>query len=704
MENLSHDISSQITALEELQQQHQKNLGLAQEIDAIYQHAQLPIVDPAARYAANMTAFKQYIPDIHASFIDYQPTKFELAQRHGELHLVDAEDNVVLGEHYYRDSLIDFEKYRFNPQLTRIDFSDEIDNPINFVHVKYINQLTNLVSKVNQQHKQELILPEAVNMMVCFGLGLGYYLPLMLSKHQVKRLYIYEPEHDFFYASLFTLDWAAILQQLDANNSSLHLCLGANEDDFFSDISSELIAKGRYDSTFSFCYKHYATEQMDKALDKFNKQAFQVAFGFGFFDDSLLALAHQYHNLNKHVPLLGRVEPLPECATLPVFILANGPSLDEHIDYIIANRDKVLLVSCGTTIRALHQYGIKPDFHLEMERTRVTHSVLQSVGDDAYLKSIPLLTLNTISPDVLDLFDRQLMALKMVEPSTEIIMNPALGCDHDNLAQLMYCNPTVANLALSFFTQMGFKNIYLFGVDLGFSGDAHHSKKSIYYDKSGQDKQLFNKKALANLVAPGNHVDEVETTMIFQMSAAGLTALLRLNPEVNCYNLGEGIRIDNTIPTYQTDICLPDNILNKALFVAQILAHYSVDTHVLAQQYSHILQQNIFAEFVDEMLALLQPSVSDRYAALEQLQQQFILLHSKYETKDAFLADMLRGTLQHCHASLIKLLLLPASAEQGLAYYQQGIVIFVDYLKETKVKYNKELLEADKTDMSATWQ
>lgn len=704
MDKLSHDIATEVEALERLQQQRKKRLDLAHEIDAIYQDVQMPVVDAQAQYAANMSAFKHYIPDIYESFVDYQPTKFELAQANNELHLVDADDNLVLGADYFRDSMIDFEQYRFNPQLTRVDFSDEIENPINFVHVKYLNQLTGLVNEVNSKHKQELILPEAVNMMVCFGLGLGYYLPLMLSKHHVKRLYIYEPEHDFFFASLFTLDWAGILQQLDANDSSLHLCLGANEDDFFADISNELILKGRYDSTFSFCYKHYATEQMDNALEKFNKQSFQVAFGFGFFDDSLLALAHQYHNLNKHVPLLAQAEPLPECDTRPVFVLGNGPSLDEHIEYIVANRDKVVLASCGTTLRALYQYGIKPDFHLEMERTRMTHSVLKSVGDDAYLKSIPLLTLNTISPDVVDLFDRKLMGLKMVEPSTEIIMNPELGCDNGNLAQLMYCNPTVSNLALSFFTRMGFKNIYLFGVDLGFTSDAHHSKKSIYYDKSGQDKQLFDKKSLASLTAPGNHVAEVETTIIFQMSAKGLGELLRLNPDVNCYNLGNGIRIDHAIPTLQADIKLPEQAFDKAKFVDEVFAHYAVATDKLSVQYADILQQDRFFEFVDEIISLIRQPVANRYDALHQLHQQFIVLHSKYKTKDAFLADMLRGTLQHCHASIIKMLLLPADAEQGLEYYQQGVEIFINYLEETKLKYSQQLFEADKSDVSDTWK
>ncbi len=696
-------LESQIQLLERRQKQQQQQLGLAREIEDIYANTAMPQVDHMARFTANLSAFKHYIPDIYNAFVDYQPVKFELIQTEDAVHLVDGDANPVLGEDYYRQGLIDFEKYRFKPQLTRVDFSDDIANPINFVHVKYLNQLTSLVNRVNSEHKHELVLPEAINMMVCFGLGLGYYLPLMLEKHSVKRLYIYEPEHDFFFASLFVLDWADLLQKLDRNNGSIHFCLGANEEDFFADISTELIVKGRYDSTFSFCYQHYATEQIDNALANFNKKSFQVAFGLGFFDDSLLALAHQYHNLNNGIPVLAKKPPMTEYEHRPVFVLGNGPSLDQHIDYIMANRDKVILVSGGTTLRALYEYGIKPDLHLEMERTRMTYNVLQSIGDDDYLKSIPLLTLNTISPDVTNLFDRKLMGLKMVEPSTEIIMNPALDFDHDELAQLMFCNPTVSNLAVSFFTRMGFKNIYLFGVDLGFTGDAHHSRKSIYYSKDGEDKKLFDKQKLATLVAPGNHVDEVETTIIFQMSANGIGDLLSLNPEVSCYNLGEGIRIGNTIPARQKDISLPETSLDKTRFVDELFDYFSVDSTILAEKYAAILQQDIFSQFVDELVALLRVPMQDRFQALNQLHQQFILLHSKYETKDAFLADMLRGTLQHCHASLIKMLLLPADADQGLEYYHQGVEILINYLEEAKLKYKDKLFEADKSDLSETW-
>jgi len=703
MDHLNHDIAAQITALEVQQQQRKKQVSLAHAIDAINAKVQ-PSVDPIALYQANMRAFEQYIPDIHQSFVNYQPTKFELARVNDALHLVDVDNNVVLGEDYFHDSLIDFEQFRINPQLARIDFSEELESVGDFIHVKYLNQFIRALKGINSKHKEEFVLPEAVNMMVCFGLGLGYFLPEMLSKHSVKRLYIYEPENDFFYASLFTLDWADILQRLDDSGSSLHLCLGADEDVFFNDISYQLMTKGRYDSTFSFCYQHYQTEQTNSALEKFNQKNFHVAFGLGFFDDSLLALAHQYHTLNSHVPLLAKVEPLPECATRSVFILGNGPSLDEHIDYIRENRDKVLLVSGGTTIRALQQYGITPDFHLEMERTKATYTVLKSVADDDYLKAIPLLTLNTVTPDVLNLFDRSLMGLKLQEPSTEIILNSELGCDSDNLTQLVFANPTVSNLALSYFTRMGFKNIYLFGIDLGFSGDTHHSKKSIYYHESGEDKLLFDKKKLSGFVSPGNHVEEVETTMIFQMSAKGMGELLDFYPDVKCYNLGNGIKIENAIPTYQSDVVLTDEVFDKTEFVDRMLAHYSADTTVLAKQYSAILEQDTFVHFVDEMIAMVRSPVATRYDALEQLQQQFMLLNSQLKTKHAFLVELLNGTLQHCHAALIKMLLLPAAADQGLVYYQQGIDIYINYLEEAKVKYKRELFDVDQTDISDIWK
>jgi len=703
MDHLNQDITAKIAALEAQQQQRKKQVSLAHAIDDINAKAQ-PSVDPIALYHANMRAFEQFIPDIYQSFVNYQPVKFELAKIAEALHLVDVDNNLVLGENYFRDSLIDFEQYRIDPQLARIDFAEEIDSACDFIHVKYLNQFIRSLQNINRDHQAEFVLPEAVNMMVCFGLGLGYFLPEMLNKHSVKRLYIYEPENDFFYASLFTLDWADILQRLDDSGSSLHLCLGADEDVFFHDISYELMTKGRYDSTFSFCYQHYQTEQTNSALEKFNQQNFHVAFGLGFFDDSLMALAHQYHTLNNHVPLLAKVEPLPECETRSVFILGNGPSLDEHIDYIRENRDRVLLVSGGTTIRALQQYGITPDFHLEMERTKVTYTVLKSVADDAYLRSIPLLTLNTVTPDVLNLFDRSLMGLKLQEPSTEIILNSELGCDSDNLTQLVFANPTVSNLALSYFTRMGFKNIYLFGVDLGFSGDAHHSKKSIYYNQSGEDKLLFDKKTLSGFVSPGNHVDEVETTMIFQMSAKGMGELLDFYPDVKCYNLGNGIKIKNAIPTYQADVRLIDEVFDKAEFVERMLAHYSADTQVLAKQYSAILEQDIFADFVDEMIAVVKSPVVSRYDALEQLHQQFKLLNNQLNTKHAFLVELLNGTLQHCHAALIKMLLLPAAPEQGLVYYLQGIDIYVNYLEEAKVKYKRELFEVDQTDISDIWK
>ena len=73
---------------------------------------------------------------------------------------------------------------------------------------------------------------------------------------------------------------------------------------------------------------------------------------------------------------------------MPVFIIANGPSLDDSIDVIAANKDRAILISCGSAISALHKVGIKPDIHVETERTKIVYDFLVNLNDPEYLQDI----------------------------------------------------------------------------------------------------------------------------------------------------------------------------------------------------------------------------------------------------------------------------------------------------------------------------
>ena len=92
----------------------------------------------------------------------------------------------------------------------------------------------------------------------------------------------------------------------------------------------------------------------------------------------------------------------------PVFIVANGPSLDSDIEWLLANQGKAIIVSAGTAISALKAYGLKPDIHCEMERVMNTCNVLRSYYDEDYFKDIAFVGLNTVQPGIFELFNNPL--------------------------------------------------------------------------------------------------------------------------------------------------------------------------------------------------------------------------------------------------------------------------------------------------------
>ena len=63
----------------------------------------------------------------------------------------------------------------------------------------------------------------------------------------------------------------------------------------------------------------------------------------------------------------------------PVFVVGNGPSLDSSLAFLKKNSDDIIIISCGTAIRALLKNNIKPDLHIEMERIPELVPIMEEV-------------------------------------------------------------------------------------------------------------------------------------------------------------------------------------------------------------------------------------------------------------------------------------------------------------------------------------
>ncbi|MFO6421843.1 6-hydroxymethylpterin diphosphokinase MptE-like protein [Motilimonas sp. KMU-193] len=653
-------------------------------------------------FAENIAAFKDYIPDIAEAFRDYQPAQFELVATDFSVDLaIMGTDTLVFGGDAFRTSLMDFEYYKQSPKATNfVVKQSDGENRQNFIHLTYLDELAKL-EKVSSKHQSaRSFFPDSLGMLICFGLGTGFYLERLLSEHDVNRIYVYEPNHDFFYASLHLIDWRSMLEHIDQRGGSIHLCLGANEDAFFADLGDQLFRKGRYDISKSFIYEHYQDPVIQKALTLFEQKSYELAYGFGFFDDALMAVAHHYHNLDTSSAIENKL-PLKENADVPVFICGNGPSLDKNIALIKQYQHQVLVVSCGTTIDTLLRNGILPDFHVEQERTRPVHDRLLSV-DKEILKKIPFLSINTISPEVFKLFERRMFALKADEPST--LLTRELGEVGMKIKRVAYCNPTVANCALTLIEALGFREFYFIGTDLGFPSGQHHSKDSVYYDDRGDDRALFDIKGQDTIELEGNFGGTVRSSSAFGYSAQSITAFISRAPHIRCFNLSDGALIKGAQPLEPHQLTISSPSLDKSELVDRCFTHYSLDCRHVSDLFLEKLESLDFEHFINELIAITNEPVTDRFSAIQNLYKQYAYLEGGGVKESLYLRDMIRGSILYTHTILSRMLQSTEDTDIALSYHQQGLEIVRRYLEGMKEKYQHSLLVPDETVMAKEWE
>lgn len=99
-------------------------------------------------------------------------------------------------------------------------------------------------------------------------------------------------------------------------------------------------------------------------------------------------------------------------------MVGNGPSLDESIELIREYQDKVIIFAAGTALQSLMNAGIKPDFHVIVERTLSVYQVLTNTTTDDMLSDMNLLSVEVVYPDTLNHYKWAGLGLKGPEAST----------------------------------------------------------------------------------------------------------------------------------------------------------------------------------------------------------------------------------------------------------------------------------------------
>ncbi|MFP8965833.1 6-hydroxymethylpterin diphosphokinase MptE-like protein [Pokkaliibacter sp. CJK22405] len=658
------------------------------------------------QYAQNMAVFSEYYPQIAEGFFQYRPQAWHLfLDDQLQWNLFHEGRGVSLyGRNPEGESDAHFEHFQNFPNKDDVLLNVTGGKLAHYGHFRFVRELRQLFTDKGAKTEK---LPERVNCMVLFGMALGYQLRDLLEATQINHLYLCEPNHDFFYASLYVLDWREILERVDETKSSLFLNLGDDGSNLMSDLLSQFYRIGPYNIVNTYIYPVYHHPVMQQAAFDLRHE-FKVVVSMGEYVDHVrYGLSHMKGCFERELVHMARADVAKTMADYndyPVVIVGNGPSLDHCIDFLKANRDRFILISCGTALKPLYVSGITPDFHAEVEQNFNTYSWISSIKDPDWLKKITMLTISGVHPDTASLFGATAMAFKNGEASAHAYQQ-APFFPEDEFLSVNHAYPTVSNAALSMALTMGFKNLYLMGVDLGYRQiGKHHSSLSDYYvkDAAGQTKETYDYVREHGLqTVRGNFADFVFTKHEFSVSAKSLSRALASFPTATCHNCSDGAAIDGAIPLPLSALELPEQDQKPSYIVQKLMSDAFADPAECARRaapFADKFSEEQLAEDMASMLEWLDEQAPDSREALDKMiHEQRQRIEITYLNQNSLFYYLYWGSMSYVSSLLIKMANLSNDEEACMDVVREGLEIWKRYLRESFEDYRQDPDRVERT-------
>lgn len=516
------------------------------------------------RISENLQAFHTWSPQLAAQLSNHVPQSKLVRNADGDWD-VEFRGEFLYGPGGRERSEGTAKTLALAPQ-SRVNMAPLSSRNVDLITNRFLNRILKRGTEAGLEFLQYPSESKAFHL-VSFGLGLGYHIPVLLEQVEPISICIVEPNLDFLYHSLAVMDWSPILERVTQGRQHVTILVS----DQPGEIAREVRAHLRYSCPIMVDWtRHHLTYQspiLTSAITEFYRDAQLIGMGLGFFHDEMEMVRASYMNLREGEYRIFKqsVFPMPT----PVFIVGSGPSLDDDIEVIKANKDRAVIISCGTAARVLMANGIQPDFQMLLENGAAPYRALKAVNDEFGYADTVLIASNTVDPRVKAMFKNPAFYFRN-SLSSYTMFSP--GDQHT----LDESGPTVTNTGLAAALAMGFRELYLFGVDLGTRTQGrHHSKDSLYRhdddSKDGMDGAMnfdtvFDQVEVANF----GGLAHTEAIMLWTRDALG-RAIGRYRPAAEVFNCSDGLAIENTRPMSSASIKLKSTPETKARDLAKAL-------------------------------------------------------------------------------------------------------------------------------------
>jgi len=612
-----------------------------------------------ATLQANLETLKVYVPTVYQKFKNYTPENTWVVLDD------DGKPNLLNNGKYVYENAREFcreqvEQYIAFPDVCKLDIPVEPKHLKRWEHTQVLDKINKKRKAENPIRHRDNVNEERLDLLFMLGVGLGYQIEELFQQKRIQNLLLCEPSHDVFYAMMHCIELRPIIESCKALGGTVTFTIGGNALDPISTISQFFQSFGHAYLGRFYIFKHYDSVSNDETIEQFKQLGYRLTFGWGFMEDEIISLRHTLANIQSGYKICKtKSEFTNSSPQRPVFIAANGPSIDYSMDFLRENQNELIIISCGTTLKALLKNNITPDIHVEMERTKYLIEYIEAIEKQqeeslVKLKDIQLVALNTVHPDVLGKFKSPLLLTKCADVGGVFIESlDKLGL----YAETHFPNPTCANAAMELVTLLGFKKIYLVGTDFGYvSKEHHHSKDSVYYDEDSELKSSSDTQMTDKLSRKGNFRESVFTNSIFDSTRINLEFLLSKNRDVKVYNTADGAHINLTEAKKIENIKLPLDLENKSIFLERLL-HDAFDNQQLElgnieqtmQEKSYIINVTL-----EQLLLKMDKRVSSREELSDIFHEQYSILRELFRRDEyRFNYWLLQGTFRYIQAVIV---------------------------------------------------
>lgn len=625
-----------------------------------------PVVEPKkwnedslnhALFESNITVLKRYFPDIAAEFEHYELSHWRVvANEHSAVNLVHNKTGSFL---YTEDPVQDAERvvdmFKTNPNRDGLVLNYTGGKLKRYFHYQTVLRVQ---QEMKNMAEAQGALPSVIKSLIIFGLGQGGQLEKLLDEYDVEKMFLVEPNRDFFYASLFSIDWASILQKIDESEGRIYLNIGDDGTHLVKDILRQFQTIGTYNLTNTYLLKGYDNLLLEPAINKLREELRLIVAMGDYFEHSRYGVAHTKWVLENKVRFLSELDDKnrhKHLRDVPVLVVGNGPSLDGLLPLLHEEKDNAIIISCGTALQALHKNGIVPDFHAEVEQNRTTFDWSTRIEDPEYLKKIRLISCNGLHPDTISLYKETFLAFKTGEAAS--LMMSSLFPDKP-FAGLKTSYPTVSNFVVNLVCEIGFKEVYLLGVDMGFVDiNHHHSKSSGYYQANGKELYSYQQEYNASLIVEGNLRPYVNTKYEFKMSKTVMEQTIA-GYKTEFYNLNDGAKIEGARALLKDNVIVsstPD-IKQELMQWIERKAYTLIDTEVFASRYNEKHKVEDLLEGLKSLRAIAQQKIESIEQAETCIDDTRMVLIDAYHSGNATLFYYMNGSVNYINSVLNKVL------------------------------------------------